>query len=150
MTMKLLSGPWSPDAIERHLAGAVVPLRLASIGADGFPVVQSLWFLHEEGALWCATQRSAHVVRRLSRDPRCGFEIAADRIPYRGVRGRATASIVPERGGEMLRRLLERYTGGTSSKLAERLLARVDDEVALRLADLRVSSWDFTARMTEA
>lgn len=150
MTMKRLSGPWSSEAIHRHLQDAVVPMRLASIGGDGFPVVQSLWFLHEEGGLWCATQRTAHVVRRLERNPRCGFEIAADRIPYRGVRGRAVASIVPDRGGEMLRRLLVRYTGGTTSKLAERLLARADGEVALRLGDLRVSSWDFTARMTEA
>jgi nitroimidazol reductase NimA-like FMN-containing flavoprotein (pyridoxamine 5'-phosphate oxidase superfamily) len=149
MTMKPLSGPWSSEAILRHLQGAVVPMRLASIGKDGFPIVQSLWFLHEDGDLWCATQRTAHVVRRLEHDPRCGFEIAADHIPYRGVRGRAVATIEPARGEEMLRRLLERYTGGTTSKLAERLLARVDGEVALRLSELRVSSWDFTARMTE-
>lgn len=147
--MKLQNGPWSKETIEQHLSRILVPMRLSSIGADGFPVVQSLWFLHEGEALWCATQRSAHVVRRLESDPRCGFEIAADAVPYRGVRGRAVASIDSGRGEEMLRRLLVRYTGGMSSKLAARLLSRVDEEVAIRLGDLRVHSWDFTARMTE-
>lgn len=147
--MEIIAGPWSADAIEQYLISAVLPVRLASIGADGSPVVLSLWYLFEEGALWCATQRSSHLVARLERDPRCGFEIAADSIPYRGVRGRARATIDVQRGATLLPRLLNRYLGGTDSPLASKLLARTDTEVAIRLDRMRVSTWDFTGRMTQ-
>lgn len=147
--MKVVSGPWSANTIERYLRDTVVPIRLASMESSGCPVVLSLWYLYEEGAIWCATQRTAHVVQRLERDPRCGFEIAADRIPYRGVRGRAEATIDRGSGATLLAKLIDRYLGGTESRLATRLLARAESEVALRLDALRLSTWDFTERMTE-
>ena len=147
--MKVLAGPWSTNTIEQYLRDTVVPIRLASMEPGGCPVVLSLWYLYEEGAIWCATQRTAHVVKRLEREPRCGFEIAADRIPYRGIRGRAKATIDLESGATILTRLIKRYLGGTESQLATRLLARAESEVALRLDALRVSTWDFTERMAE-
>lgn len=147
--MEIISGPWSADTIERYLCTAVLPVRLASIAADGSPGVLSLWYLYEEGAIWCATQRTARIVARLEREPRCGFEIAADSIPYRGVRGRARATIDVHRGATLLPRLLNRYLGGTDSPLAVWLLARAGNEVAIRLDHLRVSTWDFTQRMTK-
>jgi hypothetical protein len=63
------------------------------------------------------------------------------------VRGTATATIVPDAGGAVLRRLLERYLGGTTSDLARWLLSREATEVALRITPRTVTSWDFTARM---
>jgi hypothetical protein len=145
--MKISAGPWSADAIEQYLRTAVLPVRLASIAADGSPVVLSLWYLYEDGAIWCATQRTARIIARLEREPRCGFEIAADSIPYRGVRGRARATIDVHRGATLLPRLLNRYLGGTDSPLAARLLARAEHEVAICLDHMRVSTWDFTERM---
>jgi hypothetical protein len=144
----IIGGPWSEDAIEQYLRTAVLPVRLASIAADGSPVVLSLWYLYEEGAIWCATQRTARIIARLEREPRCGFEIAADSSPYRGVRGRARATIDVHRGAILLPRLINRYLGGTDSQLAAWLLARAEHEVAIRLDHLRVSTWDFTERMT--
>jgi hypothetical protein len=145
--MKISGGPWSADAIDQYLRTAVLPVRLASIAADGSPVVLSLWYLYEDGAIWCATQRTARIIARLEREPRCGFEIAADSIPYRGVRGRARATIDVHRGATLLPRLLNRYLGGTDSPLAARLLARAEHEVAICLDHMRVSTWDFTERM---
>jgi hypothetical protein len=146
--MQLTGGPWSAGAIEQYLRTAVLPVRLASIAADGSPVVLSLWYLYEEGSIWCATQRTSRVIARLRREPRCGFEIAADTIPYRGVRGRARATIDSRRGATLLPRLIDRYLGGTDSPLASWLLARAEHEVAIRLDQMRVSTWDFTERMT--
>lgn len=147
--MDIIGGPWAADVIEQYLHTAVLPVRLASIAADGSPVVLSLWYLYEEGSIWCATQRTSRIVARLEREPRCGFEIAADSIPYRGVRGRARATIDVHRGATLLPRLLNRYLGGTDSPLASWLLARTEHEVAIRLDRMRVSTWDFTGRMTK-
>jgi len=147
-SLAVLSGPWSVDTIEGYLRSAVLPIRVASVAHTGWPTVVSLWYLYDEGAIWCATQRTARLVARLEREPRCGFEIAADSIPYRGVRGRAQATIDGQRGAILLPRLIDRYLGRTDSPLGSWLLARVDSEVAIRLDHLRVSTWDFTARMT--
>ncbi len=144
--MNIRSGPWDQAEVERFLEESVIPIRLATIGRSG-PLVQSLWFLYDNGSLWCATQADAVVVRRLTADPRCGFEVAADAPPYRGVRGGATATIVADAAGEVLPRLIERYLGEEPSPLGTWLMSRIDAEVAIRLDDLQVSSWDYSGRM---
>jgi hypothetical protein len=97
------SGPWSPDAIADFLDRSAIPIRLASAGKH-FPMVQSLWFLHERGALWCCTQDDSVLAQRLRADRRCGFEVAADAAPYRGVRGTGHATLVPDAAGSVLPR----------------------------------------------
>jgi len=144
--VNIRSGPWDQAEVERFLEESVIPIRLATIGRSG-PLVQSLWFLYDNGSLWCATQADAVVVRRLTADPRCGFEVAADAPPYRGVRGGATATIVADAAGEVLPRLIERYLGEEPSPLGTWLMSRIDAEVAIRLDDLQVSSWDYSSRM---
>ncbi len=141
---------WNNQSIAGYLAESFIPLRLAATDSTGCPRVLSLWFLPDADALWCATQATAQVVRFLDQDPRCGFEVAGDTPPYRGVRGTGQASLHPERGEEVLRRLLERYRIAPNSPLATGLLAKADREVAIRIAPSRVSSWDFSVRMKGA
>lgn len=145
--MDIGSGPWDRSQIEAFLAETVIPIRIASAGT-GAPLVQSLWFLYAEDALWCCTQEDAVLTRRLRSDPRCGFEVSGDNPPYRGTRGTARAEILAGRAADMLPRLIERYLGAGSSPLSQWLLSRLDREVALRLHDLRVTSFDFTPRMS--
>ena len=147
MAIAVQSGPWSVASIEQWLQDTVIPLRLASAGGQG-PIVQSLWFLYEEGALWCATQADSMVTTRVRREPKVGWEVSPDLPPYRGARGRGTVSVVddPELAGDVLRQLIVRYgQGGT--ELESWLLSRVSTEVALRIDDLVVTSWDYSPRM---
>lgn len=136
--------------IEQYLNEMRIPLRLACATASGWPLVLSLWYMFEDGHLYCATQASARVVGYLQRDGRCAFEVAGDLPPYRGVRGQATAVILPDRGVEILTRLLERYLGGLDNAFAQKLLSRQTPEVALRLTPVNLSTWDFTKRMQSA
>lgn len=140
-------GPWSRAQVDAFLSRTRVPLRLAVNGASGHPVLASLWFAALEGRIWCATHRSARIVSLLARDPRCAFEVAPDTIPYTGVRGRATAALIEDRGEEILRVLIERFLGDATSPLARWLLGRAGNEVAIALTPRRVVSWDFTERM---
>jgi nitroimidazol reductase NimA-like FMN-containing flavoprotein (pyridoxamine 5'-phosphate oxidase superfamily) len=141
------AGPWTAEQAASFVDSARIPVRLATTGGSG-PTVQSMWFVRDGGMLWCATRDDAFVVTRLQRDPRCGFEVAADTPPYRGVRGTATAQVLAAEGEQVLRRLLDRYLGGTSSSLARWLLSRADREVALCLTPLTLVSWDYTTRMS--
>ena len=145
-----LRGCWSDGEIAFFLESQLIPMRLAVQDSTGSPWVISLWFLLDDGRLWCATNRHAKLVSYLQGHPRCGFEVAGDMPPYRGVRGKGVARLVPERGGEILVRLMERYGIDPASTLAKSLLAKVDQEVAISIAPSRISSWDFTQRMAGA
>ena len=126
-----------------------IPVRLASKTSSDWPIVVSLWYLHEGGKLYCATQQSAKVVSYLQHDNRVGFEIAEDLPPYCGVRGQAIASIDQTRGLEILNKLLQRYLGGTDNSLAQKLLANAEHEVAIVLEPVQVFTWNFSKRMQD-
>jgi hypothetical protein len=145
MALVVRSGPWTADEVRGHLADARIPLRLASSGT--FPLVQSLWFVFDDDALWCATQADSVVARRLARDDHCGFEVCADQPPYRGVRGTGRARIVPAAAADVLPQLIARYVGDEPTPLSQWLLSRLDTEVAIRVGDLTVTSWDYSGRM---
>ncbi len=147
MTFK---GCWTEEQSTDFLAESRIPLRLAVQDGTGCPIVMSLWFLYDDGVFWCATNANARVVSFLTSQPRCGFEVAGDTPPYRGVRGKGRASLHPEKGGDVLKRLLDRYGIQASSKLAATLLSRIDEEVAIRIVPERISSWDFSRRMKGA
>ncbi len=144
-----LKGPWSADDIRRFLDDFHEPLRLACLGGSGHPVLATLWFVPREGRLWCATQRSADVVSHLERDPRCAFEASVAAPPYRGVRGQGIARCHDEGGAEILRTLIDRYLGDARSELAQNLLHRADQEVAISIEPESVVTWDFSERMAD-
>ena len=108
--MEIASGPWDRSQIEDFLGQTVIPIRIASAGRTS-PLVQSLWFVYDEDAIWCASQMESVLTRRLRVEPRCGFEIAGDLPPYRGVRGSGRAELLPERAATVLPRLISRYLG---------------------------------------
>ena len=141
--------PFAPQTTT-FLDAMRIPLRLSCVTASGWPFVLSLWYLHEAGRLYCATLETARVVEYLRREPRCGFEVAADQPPYCGVRGRALAEIDPAQGPNVLGRLLDRYLGSRDNSLARRLLARSQDEVAIVLTPVQVFTWDYRQRMADA
>lgn len=143
--MIVRSGPWTTEQITGFLRDAVIPIRLASSGT--YPLVQSLWFLHEDSALWMATQTDSVLAQRLRRDERVGFEVSADSPPYRGVRGTGHASIVDDGAAHLLPRLIDRYLGDAPSSLGSWLMSRLDSEIVVRVDQLAVSSWDYSPRM---
>lgn len=150
-------GPWSLAQIRAFLADSVIPVRLATNTASGYPTVLSLWFVPDappvvDGSieLWCAVHASSRLASHLERDGSCAFEVGGDAPPYHGVRGQARAALVPARGEEILRMALERYLGGTDSDLARWLLSRADDELAIRLTAVTLFTWDYRKRMAGA
>jgi hypothetical protein len=137
-------------SVENYLGETKIPLRLSCVMESGWPVVLSLWYLFEEGSLFCATPENAKVVSYLRADPRCSFEVASDQPPYCGVRGRAVVTIDLDRGVEILGRLLVRYLGGINNPIARKLLGRPGPEVAIRLDPQNFYTWNFTNRMADS
>jgi hypothetical protein len=142
-------GPWSQNEIECFLDEARVPIRIACNGRSGHPVLASLWYLPEDGRLWCATQRNASVTMLLARDPQCAFEVSLETVPYRGLRGQGLATLHDDRGEEILSKLIQRYLGDSMPQLANSLLARVATETAIAIQPQTQISWDYVVRMGE-
>jgi hypothetical protein len=139
---------WSAPQIEQYLRETCIPVRLAFLATDGAPLLCSLWYLYDSGFIWCATQRGARLTALLARDGRCAFEVAGDDPPYRGVRGQGEASLCVAEGPDVLLRLIDRYLHRRDSGFARWLVARSDQEVAIRIRPRWLTSWDFGARMS--
>ena len=142
----LISGPWDTDEVSRFLRETTIPIRLATRGRE-HPLVQSVWFSFDGSRIWCCAQADSLLARRLRGDNACGFEVAADAPPYRGVRGHGVAEFHPEMAADRLGGLIDRYLGDDNSPLADWLRSRLDNEVAIAITNLRVSSWDYSQRM---
>lgn len=146
---RIASGPWDEPRIVTFLNNSRIPLRLATNGSSG-PLVQSLWFAPRGLELLCCTQKTSVLTRRLERDDRVGFEVAADTPPYRGVRGTGVAHLEEHDVEGTLRSLIDRYQGMERTSLSEWLLSRIESEVAIRIEPRTVSSWDYSNRMADS
>ena len=111
MNAPKLSGPWTMPEIEGFLDDIAIPLRLAAISPDGWPVIASLWFKYHDGAFYCASKKHSRIVKLLENNMQCGFEVAAEKPPYFGVRGQGVAKLDVQGGKQWLERLADRYLG---------------------------------------
>ena len=124
----------------------VVPVRFACL-SGGAPLICSLWYLYEDGKFWLATQKGASVVNFVRANPNCGIEVAGEQPPYRGVRGQGVARLDAAAGPAILERLIHRYLGESDSSFARWLLSRRNDEIAIEVDPIWLTSWDFSPRM---
>ncbi len=144
-----IKGPWSERQIDEFLTGATFPLRLATVGKDGFPRVVSVWYIADGLTLQCVSHRDSQLVKLLSGNDRVGFEVAPNEPPYHGVRGQGNATLVPLGERDTLDSLIDRYLGGRESTVANWLLSRREEEMLIQIAPTRLFSWDYRERMSD-
>ncbi len=129
-----------------------IPIRIACISESGYPMVVSLMYIYMDEKFFCATQATSKLIKSLKINSKCGFEIARDSPPYRGVRGYGKVTIVEILGEKILRILLQRYfEGKESSPLYKFLLSEnhLKTEVAIVIYPTRIFEWDYTNRMKD-
>ncbi|MDQ6723672.1 MAG: hypothetical protein M3Z01_05340 [Thermoproteota archaeon] len=130
-----------------------IPIRLSCISTLDWPMVLSLWYVHIDEKFYCATQNTARIIKYLKRSLKCGFEIAGDRFPYRGIRGYGNTSILEDKGEYILRILLQKYfKGQETSSLYKSLLSKkhLQNEVAIEITPVHIFEWDFKKRMSDS
>ena len=155
------TGPWDRDRVDEYLGGAAVPVRLGCRTPGDHPWIVSLWFAWDPdagseadggsgdppGAIRCATSANADLVEFVEHDDEVSFDVSTNDPPYKGVRGRGRATVVPDDDKRLLRSLLTEYLGGTDNPTADRLLRPERDEVEIRIEPERLPSWDYSERM---
>ena len=127
-----------------------IPIRLAFIKSSGVPSVISLWYACIDGKIYCTTQRTAKIVSFLQNNQTCGFEIAADKPPYKGVRGEGTVKILSEKGQEILDILIGKYLDKKESTLSKFLRKNSKTEVAIEITPQKLFNYDYSKRMKDA
>ncbi len=118
-----------------------------------WPMVLSLWYVYIDEKFYCATQNTARIIKYLKRLPKCGFEIAGDRFPYRGIRGYGKTSILEDKGEDILRILLQKYFNGQETSTLYKLLLsekHLQNEVAIEITPMHIFEWDFKKRMSDS
>ena len=139
---------WSQQELQDFLVSTKIPIRI-SVLDDEYPLICSVWFEYADSKLIIVSHEESKLAKTLLRQRKCGFEIATNDPPYRGVRGKA--NVDAELGGseDTLRRVIQRYLGETNQKLASWLLSRVEHEVKFTLHPTWVTSWDYGERVEQ-
>ncbi|WP_416840342.1 pyridoxamine 5'-phosphate oxidase family protein [Haloferax sp. DFSO52] len=152
MDAPLPSGPWSRDRVDEFLTTTTVPVRVSCRTPTDDLWMLSLWYEWDPklSELRCATSASADVVEFLNAHDDVAFEISTNDPPYRGVRGRGTATVEPDDEKRVLRRLIHRYLGDDDSALAQQLLSPERDEVRIRIHPTKLHTWDYASRMSQS
>ena len=139
---------WNKQELQDFLVSSKIPIRI-SVLDDEYPLICSVWFEYLDEKLVIVSHEDSKLAKTLLRQRKCGFEIASNDPPYKGVRGKADVVAEAEGSGDTLRRVIQRYLGGTNQKLASWLLSRVEHEVKFTLHPTWVTSWDYSERMEQ-
>ena len=75
--------------------------------------------------------------------------MASDSTPYLGVRGWGQAELNETRGSEILHILIRRYLKDETSQLANFLLRRTENEVAIEIKPASMFDYDYSNRMND-
>ena len=126
-----------------------IPIRIAYVNNNGVPNVMSLWFVKIDSKIYCATQKSAKIIQYLKKNPICGFEIASDKPPYKGVRGNGTVKIIDYVGKDVLQILMRKYLGENESNLSKFLKTNSHNEVAIEIIPQNLIYYDYSVRMKD-
>ena len=145
--MAEIKGDWDLHRIARYLDQTRFPLRFSCITSRGYPTVFSLWYIYENAQIWCAVQEDSAIANILGKNNKCGFEVGPNSSPYMGVRGKGNAELVPDKGADILEKLIVRFLDDSNSDLGDWLLSRKETETAICIDPIWFYSWDYSQRM---
>ena len=139
---------WNQTQLKEFLVSSKIPIRVSVLDGE-YPLICSVWFEYLDGKLVIVSHRESKLAKVLVSQRKCGFEIASNNPPYRGVRGKADVLYELGNSEGTLRRIIRRYLGETNQGLASWLLSRVKDEMKFTLHPKWVTSWDYGERMEQ-
>jgi nitroimidazol reductase NimA-like FMN-containing flavoprotein (pyridoxamine 5'-phosphate oxidase superfamily) len=137
------------EEIDKFIPDSKIPIRIGFMKSTNLPSVISLWYVCKDGKIYCATQKTAKIVSYLQKNPVCGFEIAADKPPYKGIRGEGTVRILNETGACVLDILIAKYLGEKKSTLSKLLKNNSKTEVAIEITPQKIFRYDYSKRMKD-
>lgn len=112
---------------------------IATINADGTPLLTPLWFARDGDTLWLAVGPRSPKVRNMRRDPRVTLVVMDDARGYTYVTVRGRASFEDGEGGAKAREMAMRYLGPEAgARFAERDYIREEIVCRIRVEAVRL------------
>ncbi len=139
----------SESQVNEFLTDSKLNLLLGTIDKDGEPNIHPVWFLYENGRLYVETGKTTKKAQNIrnSNKKTVYFCIDDEKVPYKGVRGKALATIIEDDVSKMLpiaEKIMVKYTGDLENKVAKFLLDGVKNgsSVLLELEPKYFATWD--------
>ena len=132
----------------RFLSESTSMIRLGTVDSEGDPNIHPAWFYFDvvSKKLYLFTWKDSKKARNVKMRRRVYFDVDDDRPPYKGVRGKAIARVVPNRAASvsLTQKILAKYIPD-SSPLTKSYLTEVEkgDSVVVEVSPLYFSTWDY-------
>jgi nitroimidazol reductase NimA-like FMN-containing flavoprotein (pyridoxamine 5'-phosphate oxidase superfamily) len=136
----------SESQAKDFLSNSKLNLLLGTIDEKGEPNVHPVWYHYQDEKLYIETGKTAKKAQNIQNNQNVYFCIDDETVPYKGVRGKAKASIIDD-VSKMLpiaEKIMAKYTGGLDNKVAQFLLDGVKSgaSVILELEPRYFATWD--------
>lgn len=136
----------SESQVNEFLANSKLNLLLGTIDGKSEPNVHPVWYFYENGKLYVETSKTAKKTQNIRNKNTVYFCIDDEKIPYKGVRGKASARIIEEISTilPIAEKIMIKYTGDLENSVAKFLLDGVKNgsSVLLELEPKYFATWD--------
>ncbi len=140
--------PMDKAEVDRFLESKL-NVQLATIDGTGDPNIHPVWFHYDKdtGDLYVTTNKMSKKMHNIRSKPNVYFSIDDENFPYRGVKGKGTATIVedPKVVMPVAEKLNLKYLGTLDHPVAKMIIENVKNgtEVVLKIRPKFFSTWDF-------
>jgi len=134
------------------LSNSKLNLLLGTVDKNGQPNIHPVWYYYENEKLYVETSKSSKKVKNVTANNNVYFCIDDEKIPYKGVRGKATVNISSkiEQNLPIAEKIMMEYTGSLDNEIAKFLLDGVKQgfSVILEINPKFYSTWDHSSGIT--
>src|ERR671916_2527980 len=138
----------SKEEVNKFLESKIL-LQIGTIDDEGDPNIQPVWFDHDKDRekLLIITPKIARKIRNLRSKPNVYFSIDDENFPYKGVKGKGTATVIedPKRTVPLGEKINMKYLGTLDHPIAKMILqsAQKGTHVVIEISPKFFSTWDF-------
>jgi len=132
----------------KSLLDAAAPATLTLFGAGGDPLTSPVWFRFTGDSFEVVMGLKDQKLELVRRDPRCTLLIFETAPPFRGVRVKGKADLVPDEGSATRLAIATRYLG---AELGKRYadVERRPPGVVIRLRADFAKAWDLSESLSD-
>jgi PPOX class probable F420-dependent enzyme len=138
----------SKEEVNKFLESKLL-LQIGTIDDGGDPNIQPVWFDHDKDRekLLIITPKIARKIRNLRSKPNVYFSIDDGNFPYKGVKGKGTATVIedPKRTVPLGEKINMKYLGTLDHPIPRMILdsAKKGNHVVVEISPKFISTWDF-------
>lgn len=139
----------------KFLAQSKSTLLLGTTNADGTPMIHPVWYYFDPAKtkLYFYTEPALKKARNITERSQVYFDVDSDRWPYKGVKGRGRAKVVPnkEQALSHASKILVKYVK-KGQPLIESVLEKVKagGYVVFEITPAYFTSWDYAKLVPQA